>query len=84
MFGFTIPGIDGYKRLIGSWVQIISGLLMSIVQLLSGINDCIQGAAALDVCFNTLPLLFMGVIAAANGIAQLGLADKQQQIAGDQ
>lgn len=77
---FNIPGLNGLKTVIGSWTQIICGLLLAVVDLLKAVNDCVSGATAFDVCLNTLPVLFMGVIAAANGLANLGLGHKLEKL----
>jgi hypothetical protein len=73
---FNIPGLNGYKTIVGSYVQMICGLFLAIVELLKGFNDCIQGVTAISICLNTLPVLFLGVVAAGSGLAQLGIGHK--------
>ncbi len=81
---FDIPGLNGLKTIIGSYLQLICGLLLSVVELLKATNDCLNGVTALGICFNSLPVLFLGVIAAGNGLAQLGLGHKLVKIQADQ
>ena len=39
---FDIPGLNGLKTAIGSWTQIICGLLLALVELLKAVSDCLS------------------------------------------
>jgi len=71
-----LPKLNGYKTALGSLIQVIVGLLVAAVEFLSLANDCLNGVQPLDACFDNLPLALMGVLAAANGLAQFGLGHK--------
>lgn len=78
------PGLNKWKTIIGSYAQMIAGILMAIVELIKTFVDCWNGSVTLDSCFQTLPMLFMGVVAAANGLATLGIGHKiEKQNASD-
>lgn len=79
MFGFNLPGMDGYKTRVGAWAQLIAALLLAVSQLIAAANDCLQGVTALQACANSLPVLFGAVIVAGNGLAQLGLGHKLEK-----
>lgn len=76
----NIPGLNGYKTAIGAWTQILGGLLYALAELLKLVTDCLNGATALDACFNNLPTLVMGVVVAANGLGQLGIGSKVENV----
>ena len=81
---YNPPFLGKFKTIVGSYTQIIAGLLMSVVELLNLVNDCVNGATGFEACLNNLPLAFMGVVAAANGLAQLGIGHKiEKQNAAD-
>ncbi len=76
LYDLPIPGLKNFKTIVGSYTQMICGLLVAVVALLNGVIDCLGGVSPLDVCLNRLPMLFLGVMAAANGLANLGLGHK--------
>lgn len=77
----NIPGLSGLKTIIGSYVQLVAGLLLALAELLHMAADCLSGMAPLDACLDKLPMLFLGVVAAANGLMGLGLGHKIEKSA---
>lgn len=73
---FNIPGLNNAKTALGSWTQIAAGLLLALAQLLKLVSDCVNGVTVFQSCLDQLPLAFLGVIAAANGLANLGIGHK--------
>ncbi len=76
----NVPGMKGVQTLVGSWGQIIGGLLFSLAEFVKLVTDCVSGATALDICVNNFPLVIGGLVVAFNGLSQLGLGSKVEEV----
>lgn len=76
----NVPGLKGVQTQIGSWTQIIGGLFYALAELFKLIADCANGVSALNACFDQLPTMVVGVIIAANGLSQLGIGSKVEDV----
>ena len=68
-----LSALRGYRTVIGSWTQIVSGILLAISQLAVVVNECAQGTIDFASCIDKIPAAALGVGIAANGLSQLGI-----------
>lgn len=78
-----LPLPKGWNTAVGSYAQIIGGLLYALAELVRMIGLCVSGESPLDTCFNSFPTLIMGVVVAANGLSQIGLGAKVEDVKAD-
>lgn len=75
-----LPFPKGWNTAVAGYAQVIGGLLYSLAELVKMIGLCVGGVSPLDVCFDSFPSLIVGVVVAANGLGQLGLGAKSEEI----
>lgn len=74
------PLPKGMNTVVGGWTQLIGGLFLALAQLFQMVTDCLNGALSLSACIDSLPPLVVAVAVAGNGLAQLGLGSKVEEV----
>lgn len=70
----------GMNTVVAGWTQIIGGLLFALSELLRVATSCLNGTFDLGMCIDALPPLVIAVAVAANGLGQLGLGGKVEEV----
>ncbi len=74
------PLPKGWNTIIAGWTQIIGGILVAIAELLRVATDCLNGVMTISQCIDSLPPLVIAVAVAANGLGQLGIGSKVEEV----
>lgn len=74
------PFPKGTNTIIAGYTQIIGGLLFALSELLKVVTACLDGSFAISMCIDSLPPLVIAVAVAANGLGQLGLGGKVEEV----
>ncbi len=77
------PFPNGTNTMIAGYTQLIGGLLFALSELLKVATQCLNGALTVSMCVDALPPLVIAVAVAANGLGQLGLGNKVEQVKAD-